>query len=122
MKATEFCKYFEFTLTREHGFDENDGEYNYIATDDQGTLDPRHVMNVDDLTECFDSLLTDYIDDSIQVDGFKYDLMSHSSYYEQALEWIKTKADELTKRCYQEVVEALVTGKLEDDMEKEDNS
>ena len=117
MKATEFCKFFEFSLERKHGYDEDEDEYNYVAMDDQGTLDPRYVMDVDDLTECFDSLLKDYIDDGIQEHGFEYNLMSDTSYYEQALKWIKTEANELIKKCYQEVVEALVTGKLEDDTE-----
>ena len=115
MKATEFCKFFEFTLHKEHGFDEEDGEYNYIATDDQGTFHPRYAIDVNELTEMFDSMLKDYVDDNLEEDGFEYD--DHiGAYYEQALEW--ARQNEFYKEHAPqmiEVLEALTEGRLEDD-------
>lgn len=122
MKATEFCKFFEFTLQKEHGYDEEDGEYNYIATDNQGVFHPRHVLYVDELTDMFDSCLKDYVDDNLEEDGFKVD-ESCGSYYQQALDWVNGLDDskQIIKDCYTDILTALVTGTLEDDTEKGEN-
>ena len=120
MKATEFCKFFEFTLQKEHGYDEEYGEYNYVAYDDQGVFHPRYVTYVDELTDMFDSCLKDYIDDNLEEDGFKADEYC-GSYYQQALDWVKgldvNEVNQLIKNCYTDILEALVTGTLEDDAE-----
>ena len=119
MKATAFCKFFEFTLYKEHGFDKEDGEYNYIAYDDQGVFHPRCVLKVDELTDAFDSMLKDYVNDNLEEDGFEYD--DHKGgYYEQALEW--ARQNKVYREYYPwiiEVIEALTEGKLEDDTEVE---
>ena len=89
MKATEFCKFFDFTIHKSHGFNEDGDEYNYYATDDQGTFDNRYAMDITYITDWFDSCLPDYIDSNVEEDGFKYDVDGNGSYYEQLLEWLK---------------------------------
>ena len=42
MKATEFCKFFNFTLREESGV-KNGDEYAFIVIDDQGTLENRYI-------------------------------------------------------------------------------
>ena len=88
MKATEFCNYFEFTLVRENGVTDDGKEYNYQVVDNQGTFDTKYIDKITELTDCFDSMLKDYIDDYIEENGFKYDKGSDRSYYEQALSWV----------------------------------
>lgn len=121
MKATEFCKFFEFTLEKEHGIIPESElyageEYNYIATDDQGVFHPRYVMKVDELIDAFDICLNDYIDSNLEEDGFEYDKEKEvdETYYEQALKWAKKNK---YSPCITEVIETLVSGELEDDTE-----
>ena len=122
MKATEFCKFFEFTLTKEHGVvPESDvifggEEYNYIAIDDQGVFHSRYAMEVNDFIDMFDICLNDYIDSIIEEDGFEYDKEKEvdETYYEQALKWAKKNE---YSPYITEVIEALVSGELEDDTE-----
>lgn len=123
MRATEFCKFFDFTLVKEHGFVPGSDdlyagtEYNYIATDNHGVFQPRYVMDVNELTDMFDSCLKDYIDDMIEEDGFEVD-EHYGAYYDQAYEW--AKENETYKEYYPTVIEALealAKGELEDDTE-----
>ena len=89
MKATEFCKFFEFTIYKSHGIDEDGDEYNYIAVDDQGVFHSRYITDITEIANCFDSLLMDYIESNVEEDGFKYDDNRNGTYYEQLLEWLK---------------------------------
>ena len=121
MKATEFCKFFEFTLEKEHGIvPEADtfyggNEYNYIATDDQGVFNPRYAMEVNDLVDLFDICLKNYIDDNLEEDGFEFDKENtKEDYYEQALKWAR---ENKYSPYIAEILEALVSGELEDDTE-----
>ena len=77
MKASEFCKFFDFTYEKEHGYADTDfysGEYNYKATDDQGVFHDRLVKNVADFADEFDSMLQDYIQDDLEEQGFESDV------------------------------------------------
>ena len=90
MKVNEFCDFFDFTYEKEHGEIDEDlysGEYNHIATDNQGVLHNRYVMNISDLSDEFNSLLDDYINEFIEEDGFEYDENAEGTYYEQAYKW-----------------------------------
>ena len=91
MKATEFSQYFEFTLDKipfsEVPEDERDDfpegtEYVYCATDDQGTFATRYFDNISLITEQFNSCLTDYVERTIEEDGFMYLGSSPSEIYE----------------------------------------
>lgn len=88
MQATEFCHYFEFSLNKEHGFDDDGSEYNYAVVDDQGVFDTRYIMQIDELVNCFDVMLRDYVEDYVEDNGFEYDSSLEKTYYEQALQWI----------------------------------
>lgn len=106
MNAYEFCNFFDFTLNKESGIDEEGFHYEYIATDNQACFHDRTVDNVTLLAMNFDSMLTDYVDETIESCGFEYDETASGSYYEQALEWIKTS--ELKDTDTAEVIEVLV--------------
>jgi hypothetical protein len=117
MKATEFCKFFEFTLVKKHGYDEDARVYNYMAVDDQGVFSNRYVYKVSDLADKFDSMIQDYIETDIEIAGFDYDSSKEETYYEQALDWCKANRDyKDTDTC--EVIACLVNPELlEDDLE-----
>lgn len=91
MKATDFCKYFDFTLWVNDTNEEDESGYvsKYIATDDQGCFQARYVNDVKDLADCFDSMLMDYVDSELYYHNFKYDDKSNLAFYEQAKEWIE---------------------------------
>lgn len=89
MKASEFCKFFDFTYEKEYGYADTDfysGEYNYKATDDQGVFHDRLVKNVADFADEFDSMLQDYIQDDLDEQGFEPEL--NENYWKSALLWI----------------------------------
>lgn len=91
MKATDFCKYFDFTLwvndTNEE--DEFGNATKYFATDDQECFKPRYIDDVRELSDCFDSMLIDYVDRELYYYGFQYNSDSDKAFYEQAKEWIE---------------------------------
>jgi len=95
MKATEFCKFFDFTLYRESGIDEDGNEYNYIAVDDQGCWDDRTGSKITDITDWFDACLQDYVEEPIEYAGFepKSEGKRYWNYYEQALAWCDANED-----------------------------
>ena len=106
MKASEFCEYFDFTLTKnEDGW--------YIATDNQGVFDNRYCIVITDLAECFDILLENYIDDDLEYDGFNPE--DRTNYYEKAEQWLKEKGE--TNTTFYEVIRVLNNPQLlEDDV------
>lgn len=111
--ASEFCKFFEFSLQKEHGEFEGD-VFDYIATDDQGVFETRHVVDVEYLADCFDSMLADYVDDTLESMGFSYTTSADEfdclpAYYEQAQGWIETSCPELLNTDTYKVVCALVS-------------
>lgn len=91
MKATDFCKYFDFTLwvndTNEK--DEFGDTSKYLATDDQECFEPRYIDDVRELSDCFDSMLMDYVDSELYYHNFQYNSNSDKAFYEQAKEWIE---------------------------------
>ncbi len=91
IKASDFCGFFGFTLHKEHGTIEfGSDEYEYVATDDQGSFQNRYVENVSDLVDSFSALLKDYIDDDLEERGFRYTTSADEvlpEYYEQAQGW-----------------------------------
>ena len=136
MKATEFCNFFEFEIQPiskdaykkinegvkgYHSFcwaDENADKI-YEVNDLQGTFQSRYISKVSDLTECFDSMLDDYIDSNAEEDGFSIDENNtEKCYYEQMLDWMQSREDyKDTGVC--EVVACLVhPDMLEDDTEE----
>lgn len=136
MKATEFCNFFEFTIIEEHGVIDSkgrdqegnlvdpygfyEGAYNYRISDDQGTFSNRYIQEVSELTECFDSMLQDYVNNTIEEYGFEDDAKSEKTYYEQALEWIDEKCPDLQNTDTREVIECLVhPEKIVDDLVKD---
>ena len=117
MKATEFCKFFDFTLEK-CDIDEYGDECGYKATDDQGVFYTRYVMDVKDLSDGFDSMLQDYIENDIEANGFDFDpTCDKQTYYEQALTWCDN--NEIWKNTdTREIIACLVNPDLiEDDLE-----
>lgn len=107
MKATDFCAFFDFTLERGENTDEYGETFKYYATDDQGVFDDRHLNDVSELVDLFDSCLHDYIDEDVeQKTGFEYEEDKEGTYYEQLLEFLEVCKDAYD--CYYEVVNALV--------------
>lgn len=90
MNAYEFCKFFDFTLEKESGINEDGDTYNYIATDDQAVFHDRTAYKVSGLTDLFDSMLPDYVDEECEYNGFEYDESQDGTFYEQALKWVKS--------------------------------
>lgn len=89
MKASEFCKFFDFTYEKEHGYADTEfysGEYNYKATDDQGVFHDRLVKDVKDFSDEFNSMLQDYIQDDLEEQGFESEV--NENYWVSALKWI----------------------------------
>lgn len=118
MKATEFAKWFDFTimLNTENEEDEFGDVSKYIVEDDQSVFYTRHIDRITDLADCFDSMLMDYIDDAIEEHGFDYDENADGTYYEQALEWAKANEDKVYSG-YIEMLECLVNPEfIEDDV------
>ena len=92
VSAYDFCSYFDFTLSKESGFVDNEyytGEYNYKAEDNQGTYHTRYVLTVEDLVDAFDYLLPDYVERVCEDCGF-VEKGSPRDYYKDLLEWIET--------------------------------
>ena len=122
MKATEFCKFFDFTLEKgefevKNDFIYDDGVYKYRATDDQGVFADRYTNDITDITDWFDSCLQDYINDDVEEDGFVYVKEQPGSYYEQMLSWLKENGD----TYYYYVVASLVDPRLiVDDLREEE--
>ena len=101
MNATDFCNFFDFTIVKEHGYND-DEEYNYIGIDDWGVFQNRYSEDIEGISEWFDSMLKDYIDDDIEENGFTH--VNNATYYDEALQWaIDNKHD-----CYIPVLNALV--------------
>lgn len=70
MKATDFANFFDFTIQKGEELDEFGEISKYDVVDDQGVFHTRHINDVKDLVDCFDSMLNDYIFDSLEEDGF----------------------------------------------------
>ena len=130
MKATEFTKYFEFSISSinkndidfDYDYfnyaDENDNDF-YIVTDDQCVFRPRIISNVETLTECFDSMLHDYIDEDIEQSGFIYHADENDGYYEQMLDYMRNN-DEYNNTWVYDVVSCIVNPALiENDVKEE---
>ena len=91
MKATDFCKYFDFTLWVNDTNEEDESGYvsKYIATDDQQVFHTRYLDDVGFLASCFDSMLIDYVDRKLYYYNFQCNSNSDKTFYEQAKEWIE---------------------------------
>lgn len=130
MKATDFCNFFEFSIERiakeeyekvkdsDFAWADENADKIYAVRDDQGVFQTRYINDISDLSECFDSLLNDYIDEDVEEDGFKnieYD--TEKSYYEQMLDWMNN--DERYKGTFvQDIVYCLTNpSAIEDDVE-----
>ena len=112
MKASEFCKFFDFTYEKEHGYADTDyftGEYNYKATDDHGCWNDRFVTNLEDFADEFDACLPDYIQDVIEEDGFEEP--NNENYWSAALKWINNREDKEYYKIIREVIECLLDPK-----------
>lgn len=137
MKATEFCDFFEFSIARIskeeykdikeddnhwynfHWADENEDNI-YEVSDMQGVFEPRYINKVADLTECFDSMLNDYIDEDVEENGFTYDENNtEKTYYEQMIDWLPTSETYKNSTGFIELVACLVNPwMIEDDAEE----
>lgn len=119
MKATEFCKLFDFTLEKgefevKNDITYDDGIYKYCATDDQACFHDRYVNDVNELVNEFDSCLQNYVNDYIEEDGFEYDKEKNETYYDQAIEFGKDIYDE--DSVFMHILKVLFgTETLEDD-------
>ena len=139
MKATEFCDFFEFSIARIskeeykdikkndnhwynfHWADENEDNI-YEVSDMQGVFEPRYINKVADLTECFDSMLNDYIDEDVEENGFTNDENNtEKSYYEQMLDWLPTSEIYKNSTGLIELVACLVNPWMIEDDTKEVN-
>jgi len=111
MKASDFCNFFEFSYEKEHGYADDEwyqGEYNYKATDNQGCFHDRYANDVTEFANEFNSLLQDYVDDTIE--NYDFVPLGEKSYYEEALEWIEHT--ELKDTDTHEVIKVLVNPDL----------
>lgn len=119
MEATEFCKYFDFSLEKEEG--SIDGVYyNYRATDDQGVFDDRLAENVADLADMFDSMLFDYVDSEAEYYGFTpsqdFNTFENNHYYKEMKD--RLEGTELKSTILYDVICVLVDpDKLENDLQ-----
>lgn len=96
MKATKFCDFFEFDIQKGSFRDNEDGEiYRYQVEDTHEVFHTRYVDDVSDLTECFDSMLIDYIDSTLDDYEFVLNEESEKTFYEQAQEYIEKECSEL---------------------------
>lgn len=107
MTVSEFCEFFDFTPYKETYTDEYGEIFKYHAVDDQGCFHDRTANKVEDFTEEFDSMLSDYIDCTLEDYGFEYD-ENGGPYYEQALEWIEKTNRELFDTDTYHVIKTLV--------------
>lgn len=114
MKASEFAGFFEFSITREDHLDEENFCKRFIVTDKQGVMETRHISYVEGLSDCFDSLLDDYVNDNLKEYGFDFDRKSRKSYYSQALSFLKGKA--AYKSLYDVINCLLHPEKIKDDV------
>lgn len=137
MKATEFAQFFDFTIyPREECVIPQNlvgcgpfcmcemDEIKYVVIDNQGIFQSRYISDVSQLSECFDSMLKDYIDDDIEDNGFVYNSKQKKTYYEQALEWLKKSSNEMYKEGYlEEILKALTDPTtIEDDLKEKEMS
>ena len=118
MKASEFAAFFEFSIDYVENMEvpasEMDGYWDspedspftgYLVTDDQGVLHTRYIKRIGELTECFDSLLDDYIfDDYEERAGKPFKDM------EDIQKWLLERGE------INPVIEAFVNGRIEDDI------
>ncbi len=87
---------------------------NYILTDDQGCFSDIYVEDIEGISDCFDRLLPDYIDRTLEDYGFEYDDNKDGTYYQQAYKWIKSEEGrDLLDTDTFEVIEALVNQSIE---------
>ncbi len=115
MKATEFCKFFDFTLYKKKGIDENGCIYNYIATDDQSAWHDRQAEKIDEIVDWFDACLDDYIIANLDEDGFEP--KTDENYWEQALAWCEANDDYRETDTHDVIACLLNPGLIEDDAE-----
>jgi hypothetical protein len=129
MKATDFANFFEFFIQTKKDYGDivltNDDydienkdipEIKYIVTDNQGIFHNRYIREIKELTDCFDSMLSDYIDSMIEEDGFEYDKDNKDTYYEQALKWCE-KGNE--SEFFTDIIRALVNpSTIENDLQE----
>lgn len=126
MKATEFCKFFDFNIDivpidEVSEDDRNDfalqEEWVYEMTDDQGTFRTRYADSICTIADLFDSMLLDYVDSTLSDFGFEWDQYSMEPQYEQALKWIK--GTELEGTNIHRVIECMVDpSKIKDDLKE----
>ena len=97
MKAEDFCAFFDFSLERgewNKDVDGFEGNYKFRAVDSQGVFHDRYAEKAADLSELFDSMLMDYVEEPLEYRGFQYNEDRYDehgnpiTYYEQAAEWI----------------------------------
>lgn len=124
MKATEFCSFFDFSIEMspievvpEDEKEELNGKWIYEITDNEGVFHTRYVDKITDITECFDSMIDDYIFGDLSEDK---DYDGSFDNLETVLKWLE--ADEDRKRFYSrhyEVVRCILDPSLiEDNVEE----
>ncbi|WP_026653540.1 hypothetical protein [Butyrivibrio proteoclasticus] len=118
MKATEFCRFFDFDIRREEGFSEFGSMYRFVITDTQGTVSAKYIVDIYDVTEAVDICLGAYIDETLLDYGFIPDENCNDGYYEQALKFItEGDGDALIGTNTHKVIECLCDPKkIEDDV------
>ncbi len=115
--AKDFCKFFDYELVKETGLVPNletgaAEPYEYVAVDAQGTCSPKYVNNVEELADCFDMFLEDYVDETLEYHGFSYTTSADEvlpPYYVQAKGWIENSYPELLDTETYKVVCALAS-------------
>ena len=129
MKATEFADYFDFSIypiDKDYvDFDDNYFNYAsseddkfYMVSDNQGVFYPRFISKIEDLADCFDSMLDDYINEDVEESGFEYFESNEGEEYEQMLDYM-LHSDEYKNTWACDIVSCLVNPSLiEDDVER----
>ncbi len=126
MNASDFAKFFDFSIKRiENEMVDKDeffwGTYNedntftgYRVADNEAVLTTRYIDKVGDLVECFDSMLTDYIDSALEDYGcpviYLYDYENYD--YEKARNWIEESRPDLRNTDIYDVICCLANREL----------
>ena len=112
MKASDFCEFFEFSISKHKraemdkscfgghfDWSDEDEPIVYAVRDDQGVFETRYINRVSQLVDCFDSMLPDYVDETLVENGFVYDedaeANAEAAYYEQARDYISNSCSYL---------------------------
>lgn len=123
MKASEFAKFFDMTITREDHLDEDGYTERFYVVDDQGVFPTKELYTVDGLPDIInDTMYKDYVDTALFEHGFEYDPNRKKRFYGQAFEFLmKNKKDNEQLNVYYDIVSCILhPERIKDDVSPKD--